>query len=413
MSMYLRNLKKYYSLHNITSFSPIMLLISLLSLLVVSVFFYELAFGWYPAKYTESAHGDSTTGVDRISGYSKGNCAHCHGQHASIEGTSHTPYDFGLFAPNNPTSQDDNFCFQCHDSASSIQAVINYSYSKTFGGGSSTTPDDIKDAFNLTGTYASSHNLADVQSHIISRDIGFTSDSNACIVCHDPHYAQKNSPVVYTGRGGVKTVVRNLSGYVNRFRNLYGDEDNATSGYNERVSDATGKYKAPYQVGKTTYEPAGDQTADGSNLPNYKSVCANQCHGRTDVSSTDTVSLRVTTPEGKLTQIDWGTSGDLHGKGYSSGTGYGYTIAPYGNESYNYYLTCTDCHEPHGSTNPWLLRTTVNGKENIILTDDSDSWYEFCTACHVLSVVVSFHVKPPNPAPTCSSCHHHDYPGGF
>ncbi len=371
---------------------------------------------YYNSKYTESAHGNSTYGVNRsgLSGYSVGNCAHCHDQHASIDGSSHTAYDFGLFAPNNPTSQTDNFCFQCHDSASSVQAVTNYSYSKTFGGGSSTTPDDIKDAFNLAGDYASSHNLADVQSHIISKGIGFTSDENACCTCHDPHIAQKNSPVVYTGRGGVKTAVRTLSCYQLRPTNLYGDEDAATSGFNERVRDAVGKYKAPYQVGKTTYEPDGLGSAPaggwGSNMPNYKAVCFLKCHGTTGVSSTE---------HGTLQQIDWGTNGDSHGKSIASGTGGGYTIAPYGTETYNYYLTCTDCHEPHGSPNPWLLRTCVNGKDNIIMGVAGDGtykgfWYEFCTACHVLTAwTTSFHKEPPNAAPECESCHRHSYSVGL
>jgi len=408
--MYLRNLKKHYSFHNITSFSPIVLLISLLSLLVVSVFFYKLAFGWYPARYTESAHGDSTSGVNSSgSSYAVGNCGHCHYQHASIDGTSHTAYDFGLFYANNPTSQDDNFCFQCHDSDSSVQAVINYSYSKTFGGGSSATPNDIKDAFNLAGDDASTHNLADIQSHIISRAIGFTSDENACCTCHDPHISQKNFPVVYTGRGGVKTAIRTLSCYELRPTNLYGDEDAATSGFNERVIDASAKYQAPYQVGKTTYEPDGLDSVPaggwGSNMPNYKAVCSLKCHGVTGVSSTE---------HGTLEQIDWGLTGDMHGRGHDDTAGWGSTIAPYGTETYNYYLSCTDCHESHGSTNEWLLRTTVNGKDNIQITE-TGRWLDFCTACHVLDGCSCWHTGDGGDgvAPICSTCHYHGYVGGF
>lgn len=45
--------------------------------------------------YLNSAHGNSSYGVERIStaslGYSKGNCAHCHEQHASIGGEEPEP----------------------------------------------------------------------------------------------------------------------------------------------------------------------------------------------------------------------------------------------------------------------------------------------------------------------------------
>ncbi len=161
------------------------------------VFAHSDVIAYYQATYAESAHGNTSYGVNRSdTGYPVGSCAHCHDTFDS-NFCGNDPNGLMLFAPNDnptPTPQFDNFCFQCHDSDSSVQAVANYSYSRTFGGGSSTTPDDIKDAFNLTGDDASSHNLADVLNHAVTkRDVWlFTAQDNPCTVCHNLHTAQRN-----------------------------------------------------------------------------------------------------------------------------------------------------------------------------------------------------------------------------
>ncbi len=345
-------------------------IILLISLLVVSVLFYKLAFAYYQARYTEGAH--AAVNRSTISGYAVGNCVHCHDPHAS------TAYDFGLFYSNNPTSQDDNFCFQCHkDSGLQIDGITNYTYSKNFGGGTADSNfNSIYEAFNPpAGANPSSHNLADVQTHAIGRSIGFTSDTNACVVCHDPHRAQDNHPVASTGKGGVYTAVslplhhktfpRNL--------NLWGDEDLATSGFSERMIEYTTEYRAPYYKGGTNREPANDAIEDGSNLPNFNKFCLNNCHNATGVSSTE---------HGNLTKIDWGVAGNQHGRNHYD-QGNGTTKAPYGDDTFNYVLACTDCHEPHGSPNEWLLRTCVNGKDNISVPGPG-RWLDFCTACHII-----------------------------
>ena len=379
-------------------------------------------FGWHRAKYTKSAHGSSSFGVKRKSGtstadYATGNCAHCHEQHASIGGSSHTAYAFGLFAPNDPTSQTDNFCFQCHKGVGSIQhgGITNYTYSKNFGGGTQTFTT-IYDAFNPTsGATPSSHDLSDVQNFAVNihRGLGFTSNTNACVVCHDVHTAQQNWPVIVNQTlGGVNTAIRRARDYAERRTNLWGDENQTTSGYKERMIDYTTRYQAPFYgtpgdpvLGP--FEPANDTTADGSNLPNFKDYCSGVCHGRSDVYSTERSR--------NLYEIDWGSSGDFHGRNHDDtpGGGFGYTIAPFNNEGKNYVLSCTDCHEPHGSENEWLLRTCVNGKDNISVPS-SGKWWNFCTACHVLTGATDMYHQPDPPAaPPCPTCHYHGRPIGF
>jgi hypothetical protein len=382
----------------------------------VLVFAHGDVIAYYQATYAESAHGNNSYGVNRSdTDYPVGSCAHCHD---TFDPTycGDDPNGLMLFASNNnPTAnpQEDNFCYKCHDSDSSVQAVTNYSYSRTFGGGSSTTPDDIKDAFNLTGDYASSHNLSDVLNHAVSRDNGFTSDTNPCFVCHDHHASQQNYPVTLSGLGGVKTAIRRPLDYANSPTNLWGDEDKATSGLSERMLDYTTKYQAPYYYNDphdpNKYEPANDGTYDGSNLPNVVQFCRTGCHTRDDVYSTE---------HGRnLTKIDWGTGslGNKHGKKEGrtvSYGGYGYTIAPYTDgRDHNEVLACTDCHEPHGSPNESLLRTSVNGKDNITMRWVGD-WGEFCRACHMVTGQIPGFHSVREEAPCCSSdckgCHRHD-----
>lgn len=354
--------------------------------------------------YADSAHGNSTYGVNRSgTGYEIGSCAHCHDVFDS-DICGNDTYGLKLFASNDdPASQTDNFCFQCHKGTGSVQVggFTNNTYSTNFGGGTATFTN-IYDAFNpTTGDSPSSHNLADVLNHAVGRGLGFTNETNACLVCHDQHLAQRNYPVVSSGLGGVLTAIRRTADFNSPPVNLWGDED-ATSGFNERMVDLTNSYQAPNYVGGSNYEPANDGTADGSNLPNFVNFCTNNCHGRTDVYSTERTAT--------LTQIDWTVDGDQHGRNHDDG-GMGYTVAPYGDGGKNYVLSCTDCHEPHGAENEWLLRTCVNGKDNIsVPASGKGKWWDFCTACHVLTNGTDMYHKPEPTSPNgCPDCHYHGH----
>ncbi len=369
--------------------------------LLVWVFTPSDVIAYYEATYTDSAHGNPTSGVNRSeAGHDIGDCANCHD---TFSESTCGENQLMLFEVDNPDSQTDNFCFQCHASDGAAQQVTNYTYSKNFGGGSETFTT-IYDAFNPTiGVTPSSHNLKDMQDWATGK-LGFTSDNNPCTLCHHPHTAQDNYPVTLTGRGGVKTAIRDGGlGYRDRPTNLWGDEDYASSGWLERTRDVTNRYQAPYYVGGSNYEPANDTTADGSNLPNFTKLCYD-CHNTSNVYSTERGY--------NLEKINWATGykGDQHGTLHST---YpygrrGYTIAPYGNDSYPYILCCTDCHEPHGSPNEFLLRTCVNGKDNITVGWNGD-WWEFCTACHVLTYATdTYHQQRPEGFGwQCDWCHGH------
>lgn len=374
------------------------IIILLIPLLVVSVLFYKLALGYYEARYTESAHGNnpSGVGVNRESiaalGYAQGNCTHCHEMHASIGGEEPAPVD----GTHRWLLMKDfwTFCYGCHKGTGSLQSggipYFNYDYGRQFGGGTANFTN-IKDAFTQA---TSSHDLRDIQSCIIGR-WGYTNKDHPCTACHNPHYSQKNHPVTPNTMQGVNTAVRKPSQNDTKPRNLWGDE------LNEMMRDyASGyTYQAPLHA-DSGYEPKGGTTPDdrnGSYLPNFVGLCLS-CH-QNAVTSTE---------HGKLRAIDWSQTGPYpsHGKGHSTTENlkdpYSDTSLWPGWQNTNFVLSCTDCHEPHGSPNEWLLRTCVNGKDNILITQ-SGYWYEFCDACHDIGHKTS--------GDSClsetSSCHRH------
>ena len=369
------------------------------------------------ANYGISAHGDAVEGVNRAgTTYDIGDCTHCHD---TFDDAFCGINDYMLFAPNNPTSQTDNFCFQCHKGTGSEQngGITNNTYSTNFGGGTPTFTT-IYDAFNpTTGGTPSSHSLADISS-LVSGYYGFTDESNACLACHNQHLAQQNYEVTTSGLGGVKTAIRRIVDNDSAPGDLWGDEDSATSEYyeltNEVIENYGLVYQAPYYVGGSTYEPAGDSTSDGSNLPNIITFCLD-CHQYSTVYST---------AHGRnLSPIDWSNQAnrDEHGlRNAYINTNQGNTKAPYPDQSGNYVLVCTDCHEPHGSENEWLLRTTVNGTD--VSIQGPNQWWYFCAACHkgtrasTEDYPADQHTAPWDSGTDCYNngiCHHHNAGGGM
>jgi len=138
--------------------------------------------------HTDTAHGNTSYGVNRSSaGHDIGDCAHCHETFDPIVCGLN---DVMLFAPMNPTSQTDNFCFQCHKDEGSVQigGVTNYRYAYTFGGYGTFHTSGIMGAFNQ-GSY---HNLYDIWDFAKDNFSFFKDSSNPCVACHNPHLAKIN-----------------------------------------------------------------------------------------------------------------------------------------------------------------------------------------------------------------------------
>ncbi len=334
--------------------------------------------------YMDSAHGSATDGVYRATigdpppagaGYSRGNCAHCHEQHASIEGAepfpANGPAAFEIFAPNfntaiqtAPYSEADNFCFSCHNSTASVQQVQNRDYSETFGCDSTGAgPTSIMDAMNQK----SYHNLYDIWSFSRNQFGWFRDDSNPCGACHNPHLARRN--LANTRDPAFSAISKPTDHF-----SLWGQTQTMGSVYNTA-------YEPPYCSSTLNREP--DASSDGlsgaANTPDYVGFCTD-CH-----NTSTTISSTVL---GTVTQIDWGLNGDKHG---TAGDSPGDTIKGPFDPANTYVLSCTDCHEPHGAPNIRLLRRRVNGGSLADATDtpanilnpDTNEWGYLCRRCHM------------------------------
>jgi hypothetical protein len=316
--------------------------------------------------YLDSAHGSSSYGVNRTGlstfGYSIGNCAHCHEQHASIGGAEPAPYtedaagpdkycllsnNFDTSATANLYLQSDDVCFYCHTTSTTTlqsSAFNNYTYSITFGGNPDTTPNNIFDTFNST----SYHNLYDI-FRLITGLYGsktfssFPADSNPCSGCHNVHIAKRSCGKPSGSFDPAISAISKPSDH----NNIWGDDTS------ERMNVYTSSYQAPYWYGSTTYyEPySSNTTQDGSNLSDYVTFCTD-CHTSTANSVWSTTLSRWLRP------INW--NNEKHGKGLSDGLdGAAGFLSPY--STTDKVLACTDCHEPHGAPNFFLIRKEING----------------------------------------------------
>ncbi len=142
-------------------------------------------FAW-AGDYADSAHGDTSIGVDRstidtdFSNYATGNCAHCHEQHASLGGTEPTPTggpdDYLLF----DVTSSNTFCNTCHD-GSPVTGDVASQTTKTSGHDPATT----KTPGNINAV---------------------------CMDCHDPHAATEVAHVEATDGNTASGVLKNVAG---------------------------------------------------------------------------------------------------------------------------------------------------------------------------------------------------------
>lgn len=330
----------------------------------------------HAGEYLNSAHGSDSYGVSRpsMTGYTTGNCGHCHDMHSSVSGEepapkNGAPSEYTLFSKNFNTSatpgfyqESDNFCFYCHSDSASVQRVTNGDYATTFGGGiSGTLPQYIMEAFNQQ----SFHNLDDIHTFVNNENSLFpwyNSYSNPCNSCHNPHLAKKN----YDYLGAPTSPPSAISKPSDHF-NLWGETE---------LMSSYSSYEAPYANSATeSREPDGSNTSNGSKTPDYVGFCSD-CHN----SNTTILSTSLGR---NLLDIDWSSGGDKHG-GFMRDVGID-ALEPYATATAtksNLILSCLDCHEPHGSSNIMLLRSRVNGDNLNATITSTDVMGSLCRQCH-------------------------------
>ncbi len=134
-------------------------------------------------------------------GYATGNCAHCHEQHASINGSEIDQKGYALFY-DLARSQCIIICYWCHSNyVGAVQDVNNFPYSVNFGGATEHYGDIGEQFCNVGSEYTncgSRHNLEEIWRSIRNQwDFGPNPDP--CGGCHNVHMAQKNWPVDIVG----------------------------------------------------------------------------------------------------------------------------------------------------------------------------------------------------------------------
>ena len=355
------------------------------------------------AGYADSAHGDASIGVNRLGAECpKGDCAQCHDTFDdSICGVN----DLMLFDP----VSDESFCFKCHDGTNNVQnpAFDNYSYSITFGGGSAGFTS-VKAAFNGDASGGSSHDLAALLNWAVTNhpEWGFTSNSNPCTICHNPHLDKRNW---FYPQDPTNTAIRRPSEHAGNPTNQWGD------GTDERMDSNWSAYQAPYYQG-VNYEPGGTTSTDGSKHPDYASLCLD-CHAEIGVGVRSGINWENDTDKVPRPPDTWGP---IHGEfAYNFSPTLGYLNPPWSNP--DYVLSCLDCHEPHGSSNRYMMRTTVNAASGLTYDrNDNSSVQAWCEACHTIYPDDPASCDPgglchsgvPSPVhfnkqPYCVSCHNH------
>ncbi|OGW39148.1 MAG: hypothetical protein A2Y97_13015 [Nitrospirae bacterium RBG_13_39_12] len=207
----------------------------------------------------------------------------------------------------------------------------------------------------------SSHYLSDVRDSLQGNwgwgDVVEYIDP--CSGCHNPHRTTRDYPAsLADGHANPSTW------------EVWGDETG------EKMADYVSSL-GPTYIYQPPYKAGGDYERDADTQPDYNTLCL-KCHS----------SSHTSTPHGVVNAVNWSTS--YHGKGAASDGSFGNLKLPYDEANRGkYVLCCTDCHEPHGSTNSFLLRKTVNGVSALPAGDGSSvaggRFYYWCSACHDLT----------------------------
>jgi hypothetical protein len=157
-----------------------MTIIKLISLSVVG-FVFGFSVAALAGPYTDSAHGNSVSGVDRssidshYSSFAKGNCSHCHEQHSSLGGSEPMP----VGSAQNPAlrfAPEEELCNTCHD-GSPVAANIAFEFAKPYR--------------HPVTDHAGRHTLSIDEMGQNGAPFRGVNRHAECSDCHEPHTVQQ------------------------------------------------------------------------------------------------------------------------------------------------------------------------------------------------------------------------------
>ena len=304
----------------------------------------------------------------------------------------------------------DNFCFNCHTQGRITNNAIS-------GGG---LANDIEQAFSMSRK----HDLG------TSFTVGNKTFTLQCTTCHNPHIVTGKHWEVASGVSPVtrpkldadpatnpRAMGKSLWGAVSGQKmNDFAAKGSGTGGWKYAMyrgvpfgstsipADQPAVYQPPKKGSGYNFE------FDGNKLPDYPTLCLD-CHTNrigshppvnwgqgvscTD-NSVDPPSQRVecgaqhglkpaNVPYYSSDPGWWGNNGNpdpiFNQDGVTRGRGYGHFMRwPYEsadrNAGINFVMSCTDCHEAHGSNIGSMLRTNPNNGTG------STIWNTMCNNCH-------------------------------
>lgn len=171
-------MRRYWNNKGRIIFSVIFFVFSILLLALCYLLYPDMASS---GPYLDSQHGDTTYGVTRstidtkYSTFSKGNCAHCHEQHASLDGVEPFPYS-GVDAGPDPAalfSYEEAFCETCHDGSPVLRDI------KT---------QRLKTYHHPISEYSGRHTLSKMEYGQSGAPFRGANRHAECADCHEPHY---------------------------------------------------------------------------------------------------------------------------------------------------------------------------------------------------------------------------------
>lgn len=360
---------------------------NLLCLLVVAMTFGLSSFA-AAGPYTDSAHGNSTTGVDRSSidlkydVFAKGNCSHCHEQHSSLGGNEPLPAG----SAQNPSlrfAAEENLCGTCHDGSPATKNIAI---------------EFLKQYRHPVTDYADRHTLSIDEKGQDGLPFRGLNRHAECSDCHEPHTVQGDTHE--TSVGIPRTATSNaVSGVL---LGAWGVEPNTDPdwlpplGFSE-VSPATKEYQICFKC----HSYYALQAATG--IANFT--------GPSGVLITDQ-AMEFSKANGAVHPVRM-TLNDQTGSSFPRALESSRMKAPWNLNMGTQTMYCSDCHGnnssspagPHASTNQFMLEGSwtwpfkpAGGKLWTLadINNNLNSWSTklLCAKCHTLNNYGMGHSHP-------------------
>ncbi len=305
--------------------------------------------------------------------YDKANndCQKCHGERHTLTDPliDPDPNDTYVFTYDANLTDINDFCLSCHDGGATAPTS---STDVQIGG---QTPPDVSQNWTTgghgnTGTY--------------TNDSGYAGAALRCIDCHVVHGSDMLKLLPYTQvQSTPETHAPTTVGNVQTNNIDYTDYSNPSSGLG--------------------FGTAGDQKAAGGTTIGFCDAC------HRDSATTDDTLNKAHTHEGDTTDTNQTSPSQM-----------------------NFSKDCAECHNPHGTTNDYMVRTTINGRSVVFTAqtgtnsfddnaDTSGNVGDLCTVCHespsentTLNVDHNYFTSTANPdhneGADCTACHPHGDP---